>query len=263
MKIIVQIVYFLFFTTAFAQKNSVQTIYFEYDKFTLSHDDKEKVLLKLDSLLVSEFYNIQIFGYCDERGSNEYNIKLSKKRVDFVNNLLIEKGISSSKISIMEGRGEIEFDKNSTLNRDKEWANNRRVDVLFLKKNRYHSIPTNPELGDVIILEHLNFELGSSKLCAKVINELDRFVLELNKHKTLQFEIRGHVCCTSKASFEAIDKDTQNKNLSVSRAKNVFLYLRSKGISPYRMSFKGYGNQFPLGKEEDKDRRVEFYIKKI
>lgn len=83
------------------------------------------------------------------------------------------------------------------------------------------------------------------------------------QHQSLQFEIKGHVCCTSSKNLDAIDKETQNRNLSLNRAKNVFAYLRSKGISPYRMSFKGYGNLFPLGKSDALDRRVEFLITKI
>jgi outer membrane protein OmpA-like peptidoglycan-associated protein len=35
-----------------------------------------------------------------------------------------------------------------------------------------------------------------------------------------------------------------------------------KGINPYRMTFKGYGNRFPLGKNDELDRRVEFLITK-
>jgi outer membrane protein OmpA-like peptidoglycan-associated protein len=76
-------------------------------------------------------------------------------------------------------------------------------------------------------------------------------------------EIKGYVCCTSNQYSDAIDAETQDRNLSENRAKNVFIYLRSKGISPYRMTYKGYGNQFPLGKEDAQDRRVELCITKL
>ena len=85
----------------------------------------------------------------------------------------------------------------------------------------------------------------------------------LKKHKTLRFEIKGHVCCTSNKFSDAIDKETQDRDLSENRAKKVFMYLRSKGINPYRMSYKGYGNQFPLGKEDALDRRVELSITQL
>jgi outer membrane protein OmpA-like peptidoglycan-associated protein len=105
--------------------------------------------------------------------------------------------------------------------------------------------------------------MGSSILAAKAKRELDIIVLKLKNKKTLRFEIKGHVCCTSSKYIDAIDNETQKSDLSINRAKNVFNYFRSKGISPYRMSYKGYGNQFPLGKGDDLDRRVEFIVTKL
>jgi outer membrane protein OmpA-like peptidoglycan-associated protein len=105
--------------------------------------------------------------------------------------------------------------------------------------------------------------MGSSILSLKAKKELDRTIVILKKHKTLRFEVKGHVCCTSSKYRDAIDKETQNRDLSENRAKNVFNYLRSMGISPYRMSYKGYGNQFPLDKDDAQDRRVELFITKL
>ena len=122
---------------------------------------------------------------------------------------------------------------------------------------------TNFKVGDNIVLERVLFEMGSSELTVNAKKELDRISLLLKKHKTLRFEIKGHVCCTSRKYADAIDKETQDRSLSENRAKNVFMYFRSKGISPYRMSYKGYGNQFPLGKEDAQDRRVELYITQL
>lgn len=122
--------------------------------------------------------------------------------------------------------------------------------------------PENPKVGDLIVLDKVTFDMGSSILSLKAKKELDRILVLLGKHKSLRFEIKGHVCCTSSKYSDAIDEETQNRNLSLNRAKNVFAYLRSKGISPYRMSFKGYGNQFPLGKGDALDRRVELLILK-
>jgi outer membrane protein OmpA-like peptidoglycan-associated protein len=135
--------------------------------------------------------------------------------------------------------------------------------LFFVKKKAFTAFPAKPKVGDVVVLERLNFEMGSSVLSLKAKKELDRTVIILEKHKSLQFEIKGHVCCTSSKYPDAIDKENQDRNLSINRAKTVFLYLRSKGISPYRMSYKGYGNRFPLGKEDALDRRVEFLITKL
>jgi outer membrane protein OmpA-like peptidoglycan-associated protein len=153
--------------------------------------------------------------------------------------------------------------KDSVKNLQKTRDRNRRVDLVFIKKTVYTSFPKNPKVGDLIVLDRVSFEMGSSILSLKAKKELDRIVVSLEKYKTLKFEIKGHVCCTSSKYVDAIDKETQDRNLSINRAKNVFVYLHSKGINPYRMSYKGYGNRFPLGKEDAQDRRVELFITKL
>src|SRR5690606_29681115 len=49
--------------------------------------------------------DIQIFGYTDSSGSDEYNLKLSEQRAASVKTYLVSKGISGSRINTL-GRGE-------------------------------------------------------------------------------------------------------------------------------------------------------------
>lgn len=257
------IVCFLTFGFLSAQINTVQSVYFELDKFTLNQDEINQMVKHLDSTNSSRFKAIYLYGYCDDRGSVEYNEKLSKKRVDYIQKILISNGIAQNKIFICEGRGKVNLDKNALKNVKEIRDKNRRVDLIFVKNIFYTSIPEYPKVGDNIVLERVLFDMGSSELSLNTKKELDRITLLLNKHKTLRFEIKGHVCCTSNKFSDAIDKETQDRDLSENRAKKVFMYLRSKGINPYRMSYKGYGNQFPLGKEDALDRRVELYITQL
>ncbi|WP_304196670.1 OmpA family protein [Flavobacterium alvei] len=263
MKRSLQIVLLLFFSSLVAQINTAQSVYFEFDKFTLDKNDLSPIITLINSPDFSQFEAIQLYGYCDDRGSEAYNDKLSKQRVDFIQKLLISNGISQNKIFICEGRGKVNLDIDTTKNLKEVREKNRRVDLIFIKKTTYTSFPENPKVGDNIILNQVLFEMGSSELSLTAKKELDRISVLLQKHKTLRFEIKGHVCCTSNKYKDAIDKENQVRNLSENRAKNVFLYFRSKGISPYRMSFKGYGNLFPLGKEDAQDRRVELYITRL
>lgn len=258
-----QILLFLSFTFLSAQENNVQSVYFEFDKFTLDKTQINTIIGLVNSPDFSQCEAIQIYGYCDDRGSKDYNDRLSKKRVATVQKILLSNGISQNKIFICEGRGQVNLDKDTIKNLQKTRDGNRRVDLVFIKNNVYTFFPTKPKVGDVVILERVSFEMGSSVLSLKAKKELDRTILSLENHKSLQFEIKGHVCCTSSKYSDAIDKENQDRNLSINRAKTVFLYLRSKGISPYRMSYKGYGNRFPLGKEDALDRRVEFLITKL
>ena len=92
---------------------------------------------------------------------------------------------------------------------------------------------------------------------------MDKIAEQLQKNKNIEFEIRGHVCCTPSYYNDAIDRSTNERKLSLNRAKTVFWYLISKNINSLRMTYKGCGNKFPLGKGEEIDRRVEFLITKI
>ncbi|QBN19216.1 OmpA family protein [Flavobacterium nackdongense] len=258
-----QILILLCFGFLSAQENSVQSVYFEFDKYTLAPNNLAPITAIINTKDFSKYEAIQLYGYCDDRGTIDYNDKLSKKRVDFVQQFLMSKGISQNKIYICEGRGKVDLDKNSEKNIKEFRDKNRRVDLIFVKKIFYTAFPENPKVGDNIVLERIIFDMGSSELSSTAKKELDKTVLILKKHKTVRFEIKGHVCCTSAKYKDAIDNETQNRDLSENRAKKVFLYFRSKGINPYRMSYKGYGNQFPLGLEDAQDRRVELFITRL
>lgn len=258
-----QILLFLSYGFLLAQENTFKSVYFEFDKSNLNKTEINSIIDFVNSSNFLQYDAIQLYGYCDDRGSENYNDNLSEKRVLTVQEILLSNGISQNKIFIYEGKGRVNLDKDTVKNLEKTRYKNRRVDMIFIKKSVYMFIPENPKLGDLILLERVNFEMGSSALSVGAKKELDRMIISLQKHKSLRFEIKGHVCCTSRQYLDAIDKENQDRNLSLNRAKNVFMYLRSKGISPYRMSYKGYGNRFPLGKEDALDRRVEFLITKL
>lgn len=130
-------------------------------------------------------------------------------------------------------------------------------------KDIYSSFKDKLKVGDKIYLESILFDMGSSRLTHNSKRELDKIALTLQKQKNLQFEIRGHVCCTPEIYSDGIDKDTKERRLSWNRAKTVFNYLSSKKVSKNRMRYQGCGNKFPLRMGDNYDRRVEFLITKI
>jgi OmpA-OmpF porin, OOP family len=78
---------------------NVVTVYFDFDMYDL----KKEAVRKLDSvynvLLEIPGATLQISGYTDGRGSNEYNAKLSDRRARACAEYFIQKGIAASRIT--------------------------------------------------------------------------------------------------------------------------------------------------------------------
>ena len=71
---------------------------FRTDEYTLA-DTTGGRLAELASLLATmPDIRIQLDGFADERGDKDYNLKLSRKRVEFVRDQLVAAGIEASRI---------------------------------------------------------------------------------------------------------------------------------------------------------------------
>jgi len=254
-----------------AQEEAVHSVYFEFDKFKLDDKQTTEVVDFIKNTDSTRIESIEIFGYTDDVGKDDYNFKLSTDRATTIQSKLIENGITSKIIVTIEGKGRILIDDDIVEDLPEKRSKNRRVDVVLNLKplpkiiipGFYNTIQKNHVVGDHIYLDNVLFERGSSKLNFKTKTALDRIAKLLIKYKNLQFEIQGHVCCTPPYQKEAIDLDTKKRQLSTNRAQSVYKYLIFKKISKDRMTFKGYGNTVPLGKGTEYDRRVELVITKI
>ncbi|MDI1254687.1 MAG: OmpA family protein [Flavobacterium sp.] len=260
----------LVFGMAFAQEEVVQSVYFQFDKATLDEKQASEVINFIRKTDSTRIESVQIFGYCDDIGKDDYNRKLSTKRADVIKNKLIQNGIKNKIIVTIEGKGRILIDDDVVENLPEVRSKNRRVDVVLNLKplpkieipGFFTTIQKKHVVGDHIYLENLLFDRGSSKLNTKSKLDLDKLARILQKYKTLEFEIQGHVCCVPPYQKEAIDMDTKKRQLSQNRAQSVYKYLLTKKIAKTRMTFKGYGNTVPLGKGTEYDRRVELVITK-
>lgn len=266
----------LFFFISFggiAQEEIVHSIYFDTNK---SEVDPKKTTELVDFIKKTDstrIESIQIFGYCDDIGKDEYNRKLSTERANKVKNKIIENGITNKIIVTIEGKGRILIEDDILDNLPAVRSKNRRVDIVLNMKplpkvelkipGVYSTFNKENIVGDRIMLSDMLFERGSSVLTLKCKNELDKVAKMLLKHKNISIEIQGHICCTPPNHKEAIDKGTKKRKLSHNRAENVYKYLIFKKIPKERLTFKGYGNTIPLGKGPELDRRVELVITKL
>jgi outer membrane protein OmpA-like peptidoglycan-associated protein len=272
MKWLVFVTAFFSFGFSFAQEEEIYSIFFEFDKYNLKDEQAEGVIAFVQKIDTARIESIQIYGYCDDRGKDEYNFVLSTNRATTVKDKLIERGIKSKIIITLEGKGRIMLDEDLQTDIPEARSKNRRVDVVVNYKSItienlkipgvYSTIKKDAVPGDRIYLERVLFERGSSQLTIQAKKELDKIALLLHKFKNIQFEVQGHVCCTPTYHREAIDRETKKRELSVNRAKRVFNYLFKKGISNSRMTYRGYGNTQSLKQGSALDRRVELLILK-
>jgi outer membrane protein OmpA-like peptidoglycan-associated protein len=113
---------------------------------------------------------------------------------------------------------------------------------MTLKENEqsYHlMIPLNSENSSTEnILTNVFFDLNQAKLRPESIIELTSFANYLKAHAQLKIEIGGHTDSRGNAQ--------DNLTLSNNRAKAVYEFLISKGVSSDRLTYKGYGSSSPI-----------------
>lgn len=100
---------------------------FDFDKATISDKESIENVRKLSDFMKKyPVYHANIIGHTDSTGKAEYNQKLSLRRAEVVNKLIIQDGVEGSRLSY-EGRGESEplFENINPFNRHK----NRRTEV--------------------------------------------------------------------------------------------------------------------------------------
>ncbi len=105
-------------------KANVQDIFFDYDTYDI-RGDAQATLSRDASYLVSHpNIKVVIGGYCDERGSNEYNLALGQNRADAAKNALVTAGVAADRIRVISYGKEKPFCTEST---EECWQQNRRA----------------------------------------------------------------------------------------------------------------------------------------
>jgi peptidoglycan-associated lipoprotein len=105
-------------------KASVQDAFFDYDTYDV-RGDAQATLSRDASYLVSHpKLMVVIGGYCDERGSNEYNLALGQNRADAAKNALVAAGVAANRIRVLSYGKEKPFCAEST---EACWQQNRRA----------------------------------------------------------------------------------------------------------------------------------------
>jgi outer membrane protein OmpA-like peptidoglycan-associated protein len=263
------------FQLSFSQKVLKHQVYFETDKYIIPETEHSRLLLFLSDIENLDIERVSIYGFCDDRGSDSYNMVLSQQRADAIKEVFSNNEFDESKITNVDGKGEILVNIVHEENLSKIRGLNRKVEILVQPYDPPRQIVAKPakrsteeklkgELkeGDKILLENILFKTGYSYLTKESKIRLDKIADVLVERKDVHFTIEGHVCCTY-GTRDAIDRKTKKRNLSVARAKTVYDFLSKRGVSRSRMSYVGLKRKFPLGGDPTFDRRVEIQVTQI
>lgn len=265
----------LSFQLAFTQQEMKHEVYFETDQFDIPETEHSRLLLFLSKIENLDIEKVSIYGFCDDVGSDTYNLVLSQQRADAIKTVFSNNEIDESVITNVDGKGEILVNIIQEDDLSKIRGLNRKVEIIVTpvfppkpkeikpeKENTEDLLKGELKEGDKILLENLLFRTGYSYLTKDSKKVLDRIAKILAERTEIYFTIEGHVCCTQ-GQRDAIDRKTKKRNLSLARAKFVYDYLQDKGVKHYRMRFVGMRRKMPLGGAPELDRRVEILVTRI
>lgn len=116
------------------------------------------------------------------------------------------------------------------------------LDIPVLKDNQYMKKAINVDIQfeapKSFVLDNCTFETGKATLKDEAYRVLDELVEYLKRKEDEKIEIGGHT--------DNVGKADANMILSTNRANTVRAYLLTKGISPDRVTSKGYGMTMPI-----------------
>lgn len=259
----------------YAQKTDSFHVYFPIATSALSANGKQT----LDSLLYNDILikgrKVGLIGYADNTGTDSINNPLSLERAKAVADYLRYMGIDTTDIELVTGKGAIK------RNTQQSYPADRRVDIIpgGFKKNADTGVKSliAATKGQTVRLNNIVFEPNTPVILKKSYPVLEELTKTLKENPTIKIRIEGHVCCyrgdLPKFRYMSNKRDLQKleewqnfeQTLSEQRAREVRKYLMEHGISPSRLSCKGFGTTVPFyeadGKmNEDNNRRVEIRI---
>jgi peptidoglycan-associated lipoprotein len=103
---------------------NVQDIFFDYDSYELRPDASTSITQAASYLAAHPSIKVIIGGYCDDRGSAEYNLALGENRANSARASLVSAGVSASRLRVISYGKEKQFCTDET---ESCWQQNRRA----------------------------------------------------------------------------------------------------------------------------------------
>ncbi len=102
---------------------NVKDVFFDYDSYDLRPDAESSVTQAASYLAAHPAIRVVIGGYCDDRGSAEYNLALGENRANAARTALVNAGVAASRLRVISYGKEKQFCTEET---ESCWQQNRR-----------------------------------------------------------------------------------------------------------------------------------------
>jgi peptidoglycan-associated lipoprotein len=102
----------------------VPDIFFDYDSYDINPEAHAGITKAVAFLNANPGIRIVIGGYCDDRGSTEYNLALGASRADAAKDTLVHGGVNASRIRTVSFGKEKPF---CSEENEECWQQNRRA----------------------------------------------------------------------------------------------------------------------------------------
>ena len=109
----------------------IDPVYFDYDNSDILQVEKAKITKLVKLLKSNSTYNVDLTGNADNKGTEEYNMKLSEKRINSVIKAISKSGVKATRISKQKPLGETK--PAATNDTEEGRALNRRVTFEVIK----------------------------------------------------------------------------------------------------------------------------------
>ena len=106
---------------------AVQDLFFGYDSYDISAESEGNVSAAARYLNAHPAMKVLIGGYCDDRGSAEYNISLGENRANAARDALVSAGVAAARIRVVSYGKEKQF---CTEENESCWQQNRRAQFM-------------------------------------------------------------------------------------------------------------------------------------
>jgi peptidoglycan-associated lipoprotein len=102
-----------------------ERIHFALDRADLTPEARTTLAAKVEILRSSPNLTLRIGGHADERGSDEYNLALSKRRASEARRFMMERGVEAGRLETVGFGEEQPLDQSAS---ESAYAMNRRAD---------------------------------------------------------------------------------------------------------------------------------------